>query len=64
MRAGLNFYLETHVDRVTEDPAALLRLFELTQKHFEVNGAFSRRSPVDPLHACSQLSHVRLIYTA
>ena len=36
---GLNFYLEVHVDRVTEDPAACSRLLELAP--CELNGDMS-----------------------
>jgi sugar phosphate isomerase/epimerase len=36
---GLNFYLEVHVDRITEDPAALCRIMELAA--CELNGDMS-----------------------
>ncbi len=36
---GLNFYLEVHVDRITEDPAALSRILEMCT--CELNGDFS-----------------------
>ena len=36
---GLNFYLETHMDRITEDPAACCRILEMAT--CEVNGDLS-----------------------
>ncbi|MEX0776056.1 MAG: hypothetical protein WD042_10140 [Phycisphaeraceae bacterium] len=38
-QVGLNYYLEVHVDRITEDPAALCRLLELCT--CELNGDLS-----------------------
>jgi sugar phosphate isomerase/epimerase len=38
-KLGLNFYLEIHVDRITEDPAALCRLLDLAT--CELNGDMS-----------------------
>lgn len=38
-KIGLNFYLEIHVDRITEDPAALCRILEMTT--CELNGDIS-----------------------
>jgi hypothetical protein len=38
-KLGLNFYLEVHVDRITEDPAALCRILEMTA--CELNGDMS-----------------------
>lgn len=38
-KLGLNFYLEVHVDRITEDPAALCRILELAS--CELNGDMS-----------------------
>ena len=37
--AGLNFYLEVHIDRITEDPAACCRLLDLAT--CELNGDLS-----------------------
>eukprot|EP01059_Diplonema_ambulator_P026481 TRINITY_DN4376_c1_g1_i1.p2 TRINITY_DN4376_c1_g1~~TRINITY_DN4376_c1_g1_i1.p2 ORF type:complete len:390 (+),score=133.15 TRINITY_DN4376_c1_g1_i1:2070-3239(+) len=36
LAAGLNFYLETHVDRITQDPRAVCRFLDKTS--FEMNG--------------------------
>ena len=36
---GLNFYLETHMDRITEDPAACCRILEMAT--CEINGDLS-----------------------
>ncbi|MCX5659138.1 MAG: TIM barrel protein [Planctomycetota bacterium] len=36
---GMNFYLEVHVDRITEDPAALCRILEMAS--CEINGDLS-----------------------
>lgn len=33
----LNFYLETHIARVSEDPAALCKIFDYCPDYFEVN---------------------------
>lgn len=38
-KLGLNFYLEIHVDRITEDPAALCRILEMAS--CELNGDIS-----------------------
>lgn len=38
-KLGMNFYLEVHVDRITEDPAALCRILELCS--CELNGDMS-----------------------
>jgi hypothetical protein len=42
---GLNFYVETHIGRVSEDPSAFVQIFEAAHKqhgcYFEVNGDLS-----------------------
>jgi sugar phosphate isomerase/epimerase len=38
-KLGLNFYLEVHVDRITEDPAALCRILDMAD--VELNGDLS-----------------------
>ena len=38
---GLNFYVEIHVDRVTEDLSALRTLLRRTEADFELNGDLS-----------------------
>lgn len=63
---GLNFYHEVHVDRITEDPAALCRLLELAT--CELNGdmshylsrGFLRGGHVDKIMSYVAHSHVRM----
>jgi sugar phosphate isomerase/epimerase len=63
---GLNFYLEIHVDRITEDPAALCRLLDLATceltgdlSHLLARG-FTRGKYVDRALAHMGHTHVRL----
>ncbi len=63
---GLNFYLEIHVDRITEDPAALCRILrmatcELTGdlSHLLARG-FTRGPYVDSMLARMGHTHVRM----
>lgn len=56
---GLNFYLEVHVDRVTEDPAALCRILEMCD--VELNGDMSHylcRGFTQGKHVENILEHV------
>ena len=66
---GLNFYLEIHIDRITEDPAALCRLLELATceltgdlSHFLARG-FSRGKYIDKALAHMEHTHVRMART-
>lgn len=36
-RLGLNFYVEAHIDRVSEDPEAFCKIFDYCPSYFEVN---------------------------
>lgn len=63
---GLNFYLEVHVDRVTEDPAACCRLLELAtcelngdMSHYLARG-FLRGPHVDRVLSYLGHAHVRM----
>ncbi|GAC1428042.1 MAG: hypothetical protein NVSMB65_01170 [Chloroflexota bacterium] len=63
---GLNFYLEIHVDRITEDPAALCRLLELATceltgdlSHLLARG-FTRGRYVEKALAHMGHTHVRM----
>eukprot|EP00747_Dinoflagellata_sp_TGD_P063006 gnl/TRDRNA2_/TRDRNA2_153271_c0_seq4.p1 gnl/TRDRNA2_/TRDRNA2_153271_c0~~gnl/TRDRNA2_/TRDRNA2_153271_c0_seq4.p1 ORF type:complete len:330 (+),score=65.97 gnl/TRDRNA2_/TRDRNA2_153271_c0_seq4:1237-2226(+) len=38
---GLNFYVETHVDRISEDPEAFCKIFDYCPTYFEVNADIS-----------------------
>lgn len=38
---GMNFYVETHVDRISEDPEAFCKIFDLCPNYFEVNADIS-----------------------
>lgn len=38
---GLNFYVETHVGRISEDPEALIKLIDTNDGEFELNGDLS-----------------------
>jgi len=38
---GLNFYVETHVDRISEDPEAFCKIFDYCPSYFEVNADIS-----------------------
>merc|ERR1719384_1938453 len=38
---GLNFYVETHVDRISEDPEAFCKIFDYCPVYFEVNADIS-----------------------
>ena len=38
---GLNFYVETHVGRISEDPEAFIKLIDSNEKEFELNGDLS-----------------------
>jgi sugar phosphate isomerase/epimerase len=65
-RLGLNFYLEVHVDCVTEDPAALCRLLDLAPceingdlSHFLARG-YTRGPLVERVLAHMGHTHVRL----
>ena len=40
-RLGMNFYVETHIDRVSEDVQAFCRIFDLCPAYFEVNADIS-----------------------
>ncbi len=64
--AGLNFYNEVHVDRITEDPAALCRLLDLCpcelngdMSHYLARG-FVRGPQVERILKHVQHSHVRM----
>ncbi len=63
---GLNFYLEVHVDRITEDPAALCRLLELAacelngdMSHYLARG-FERGEHVEKVIRYVEHTHVRM----
>lgn len=65
-KAGLNFYLETHINLVTEDPAAACRLLDRVQveltadlSHYFFRG-FQRGSAVDRLVKAGGHTHTRL----
>lgn len=64
--AGLNFYLEVHVDRITEDPAALCRILDMAtvelngdMSHFLARG-FVRGPHVERIQRAVQHTHVRM----
>lgn len=63
---GLNFYLEVHVDRITEDPAACSRILEMAtcelngdMSHYLARG-FTRGKDVDRILALVGHTHVRM----
>ncbi|MDX1682111.1 MAG: TIM barrel protein [Phycisphaeraceae bacterium] len=63
---GLNFYLEVHVDRITEDPAACCRLLELATceltgdlSHLQIRGML-RGAHVEKILAHTGHTHVRM----
>ncbi len=63
---GLNFYLEVHVDRITEDPAACCRILELVtcelngdMSHFLARG-FTRGAHVEKIMHHVGHTHVRM----
>jgi sugar phosphate isomerase/epimerase len=63
---GLNFYLEVHVDRITEDPAALCRILELAtcelngdMSHYLARG-FTRGPHVGKIQGHVGHTHVRM----
>eukprot|EP00929_Paragymnodinium_shiwhaense_P089388 TRINITY_DN49543_c0_g1_i1.p1 TRINITY_DN49543_c0_g1~~TRINITY_DN49543_c0_g1_i1.p1 ORF type:complete len:398 (+),score=62.42 TRINITY_DN49543_c0_g1_i1:147-1340(+) len=39
--AGVNFYVETHIDRISEDPEAFCKIFDYCPSYFEVNADIS-----------------------
>jgi sugar phosphate isomerase/epimerase len=68
-KLGLNFYLEIHVDRITEDPAALCRILDLAS--CELNGDlshylfrnFTKGKQVDRILGHMGHTHVRMART-
>jgi hypothetical protein len=66
---GMNFYLEVHVDRITEDPAALCRILEMTT--CELNGDLSHNLSrgylkgkyIDRINKLVNHTHVRMART-
>ena len=63
---GLNFYLEVHVDRITEDPAALCRILDLAacelngdMSHYLARG-FERGDLVEKIMRLVEHTHVRM----
>ena len=63
---GLNFYLEVHVDRITEDPAALCRILDMAtcelngdMSHFLARG-FVRGPHVERIMKLLGHTHVRM----
>lgn len=64
--SGLNFYLEVHLDRITEDPAACCRILDLAacelngdMSHYLARG-FTRGKHVDRILAHLGHAHVRM----
>ena len=65
-KLGLNFYLEVHVDRITEDPAALCRILEMCacelngdMSHFLARG-FTKGKHVQKIQSMLGHTHARL----
>jgi hypothetical protein len=68
-KLGMNFYLEVHVDRITEDPAALARILEMCAcelngdlSHFVARG-FTKGKHVEKILKHVNHSHVRMART-
>ena len=65
---GLNFYVETHVGRISEDPEAFVKVMDLSETPFEINGDLSHyicrgmmKGPfVDRIRNGMEHTHIRM----
>ena len=65
---GFNFYVETHVGRISEDPEAFVKVMDMSKTPFELNGDLSHyicrgmmKGPfVDRIISGMEHTHVRM----